>query len=91
MKAKPYRRKYDVLHITKNTTREELGNFIGDHDGIGVKIKGIGFCANTILTVKDGNATCEIHPGSVILKNSEGVMTLIDNVAFNTLFYEEDK
>lgn len=91
MKAKLYRRKYDVLHITQDTTREELGNFVENHDAVGIKINGVGFCASTSLTLNCGNNLIAVHPGAVFLKNSEGDVTLIDGQAYNFLFYEEDK
>lgn len=91
MKAKPYRRKYDVLHITQDTTREELGNFVENPDSVGIKINGVGFCASTSLTLNCGNKLITVHPGAVFLKNSEGGITLIDGQAYNFLFYEEDK
>lgn len=78
MKAKPYRRKYDILHITEDTTREELGSFVKNQDAVGIKINGVGFCASTSLTLNCGNKLITVHPGAVFLKNSEGGVTLID-------------
>ena len=91
LKAKPYRRKYETLHITRDTTREELGNFIENRDAVGVKINGIGFCANTTLTLNNGNSSREVPPGIVILKHNNGKISLIGSDLFSALFYEEDK
>lgn len=91
MKANPYRRKYDVLHITQDTTREELGNFIGDHNAVGIKINGIGFCSTTTLTLDCGDELITVHPGIVFLKNSEGSVTFLDEQGYDLLFYEDDK
>lgn len=91
MKAKPYRRNYNVLHITQDTTREELGNFVGNHNAVGIKLNGVGFCANTLLTLDCGDKRITVHPGAVFLKNYEGDVTLLDGQAYNFLFCEDDK
>ena len=92
MKAKAYRKKYDVLHITKNTTVHELVEFTNEPDAVKVIVHGIGFCAEQTLCIKykDGSID-KLYPGTVIIKDKDNFSTCMSESAYALIFHEEDK
>lgn len=90
MIAKPYRRKYNTLQVTANTTKQELGDFIGCPEAVRTVMNGIGFCADTTLIMNTDTNEIALYPGTVLLKNYGGDIAIIDGASYNMLFYEEE-
>ena len=86
LKVQANKKQYDALYISKCTSKETVGNFVGNHDAVSCKLHGIGFTADNTLILHFDKKSIALNPGTVLLRSKENCFGYMDQGTFEMLF-----
>ena len=90
MRAKPFNRKYDAMHITESTSQDDIAEFIKCPGAIKTRICGIGFAAKSYYQINLDCGIREVDVGDVIIRNSSDEIAIMDSDTYSMIFKTND-